>query len=91
LKFDVQLTFHGKISVPTSDVAFGNKAGNLPILTNVKCSLFIFATCSINWEARKQQTVALSSTEAEYTALSDATKEAIYLRRFLKEVLDCWT
>jgi hypothetical protein len=50
--------------------------------------IFIFANCSVSWEARKQQTVALSSTEAEYMALSDATKEAIYLRRFLKEVLD---
>jgi hypothetical protein len=50
--------------------------------------IFIFANCSVSWEARKQQTVALSSTEAEYMALSDATKEAIYLRRFLKEVLN---
>jgi hypothetical protein len=26
--------------------------------------IFIFANCSVSWETRKQQTVALSSTEA---------------------------
>jgi hypothetical protein len=30
----------------------------------------------------------MSSTEAEYMALSESTKEAIHLRRFLSEVLD---
>jgi hypothetical protein len=29
-----------------------------------------------------------ASTEAEYMALSESTKEAIHLRRFLSEVLD---
>lgn len=38
------------------------------------------------WESRKQRTVALSSTEAEYMGISDAMKEAIYLRTFLEEL-----
>lgn len=46
---------------------------------------FLYAGGPITWEARKQRTVALSTTEAEYMALSDATKEAIHLRRFLRE------
>jgi hypothetical protein len=32
---------------------------------------FILASATISWETRKQRTVALSSTEAEYMALSD--------------------
>lgn len=36
----------------------------------------------IFWESRKQRTTALSSTEAEYMAISDAVKGTIYLRRF---------
>lgn len=40
----------------------------------------------ISWDSRKQTTVALSSTEAEYMALSEVSKEAVYLRRFLKEL-----
>jgi hypothetical protein len=49
---------------------------------------FIFCGSSITWESRKQCTVALSSTEAEYMALSDATKEGIYLRKLLNELCD---
>lgn len=33
----------------------------------------------ISWESRKQQSVALSSTEAEYMSLTEGAKEAIYL------------
>lgn len=40
----------------------------------------------ISWESRKQKTTALSSTEAEYMALSEATKEAIHLRSFIIEL-----
>lgn len=48
--------------------------------------VFQLAGAAVTWESRKQRTVALSSTEAEYVALSEATKEAVYLRNFLKEV-----
>ena len=41
---------------------------------------------AISWKSQKQKTVALSSTEAEYMALSEATKEAIFLKRFMKEL-----
>lgn len=43
---------------------------------------FILGGCPISWEARKQRVVALSSTE-EYMALSEAAREAIYLKCFL--------
>lgn len=41
----------------------------------------------VSWESRKQRTVALSSTEAEYMSLSDCCKEALFLRNFLQEIL----
>jgi hypothetical protein len=40
----------------------------------------------MSWKTRKQDVVASSSTEAEYVALSEATREAIWLRRILGEI-----
>ena len=40
----------------------------------------------ISWNARKQNSVALSSTEAEYMALSEATQEALWIIKFFKEL-----
>ena len=41
----------------------------------------------ISWKTRKQQTVALSSCEAEYMALSLSTQEILYLMTILKDLL----
>jgi len=47
---------------------------------------FLLSGTAVTWESRKQKTVALSSTEAEYMAITDAAKEAMYLTGFLKEL-----
>lgn len=36
--------------------------------------------------SQRQKVVAMSTTEAEYIAASDATKEAIWLKRLLESV-----
>ncbi|KRX56900.1 Retrovirus-related Pol polyprotein from transposon TNT 1-94 [Trichinella sp. T9] len=48
--------------------------------------VFKFGNAAISWESRKQRTVALSSTEAEYMALSEACKEAIHLKQMIREI-----
>ena len=47
---------------------------------------FILGGAAISWELRKQRTVALSTTEAEYMAITDAVKETIFLQGFLTEM-----
>jgi len=41
---------------------------------------------AVSWSSKRQQTVALSSTEAEYMALTQAAEEAIWVSRFIAEL-----
>jgi hypothetical protein len=41
---------------------------------------------TIGWRANKQDTVTTSTTEAELLALSQATKESIFVSRLVKEI-----
>ena len=46
-------------------------------------------TCAqglVSWVSRKQKTIALSSTEAEYMALSDCSCQLIWIKQLLKEL-----
>lgn len=46
----------------------------------------VFDNCTISWNTRKQYTVAVSSTEAEYMALFEAVREAVWLRSLLNSI-----
>jgi hypothetical protein len=48
--------------------------------------IFILAGSPISWQAKKQSMIALSTAEAEYAALTQATKEAIWLQNLLKDL-----
>lgn len=50
--------------------------------------VFKIGNSVVSWESRKQKTVALSSTEAEYMGLSDACKEALFIRTLFNECLN---
>ena len=46
----------------------------------------MIGNAAVSWSSKKQATVARSTTEAEYVALSFAAQEAIWLRRLLSDV-----
>lgn len=48
--------------------------------------VYLLGGGAISWRSQKQKTPALSSTEAEDVSLSEAVKEAIYLRSLLSEL-----
>ena len=48
--------------------------------------VFTLGGAAISWTSKKQSTVALSSTEAEYMALCAAIQEAVYLRLLLSDL-----
>lgn len=45
--------------------------------------LFLLGHASVCWASRKQTSVSLSSMEAEFIALSEASRELVWLRRLL--------
>lgn len=61
-------------------------AGDANDRKSVSGFVFLLGGNIISWGAKKQPTVALSSMEAEYMALSHATREAIWLRNELGEL-----
>jgi hypothetical protein len=48
--------------------------------------VFKLSGAAIHWRCKKQRTIALSTTEAEYMTLSETTKEVIFLRKLWFEI-----
>uniref|UniRef100_A0AAV1VAR2 Reverse transcriptase Ty1/copia-type domain-containing protein n=1 Tax=Peronospora matthiolae TaxID=2874970 RepID=A0AAV1VAR2_9STRA len=61
-------------------------AGDIESRRSTSGYVFMMSGGCISWKSQKQRTVALSSTEAEYMALSEATKEAVWLKVLLGEL-----
>ncbi|KAG7552453.1 Integrase catalytic core [Arabidopsis thaliana x Arabidopsis arenosa] len=50
--------------------------------------IFYLNDCPITWCSQKQETVALSSCEAEFMAATEAAKQAIWLQELLGEIIE---
>ncbi|XP_067128467.1 uncharacterized protein [Centruroides vittatus] len=61
-------------------------AGDIDDRKSSSGNMIILANGPVSWQSRKQKSVALSTMEAEYMALSDVTKEVIHMRRMLREM-----
>ena len=61
-------------------------AGDLDRRRSLTGYVFTIGGCAVSWKASLQATVALSTTEAEYMAISEACKEAIWLRGLYTEL-----
>lgn len=74
----------------TGDLLFGYSDADWGGCTSDRRSYtgysFFMGGAAITWKSQKQRTVALSSTEAEYVSMSEATKEVLHLRSLLLEL-----
>ncbi|XP_070020194.1 secreted RxLR effector protein 161-like [Nicotiana sylvestris] len=61
-------------------------AGDLDKRRSTTGYMFNFAKAPVSWKSTLQSTVDLSTTEAEYMAITEAVKEAICLQGLLKEL-----
>ena len=61
-------------------------AGDLDTMRSTGGYVFLLSGGAISWSSKRQPTVALSSTEAEYMAATSASKEGLWLKRFVSEL-----
>ena len=60
--------------------------GDSDKIRSTSCYVFTFAGGALSWMSKLQETIALSTTEAEYIIASHACKEVIWLRSLLREI-----
>nr|CAD1824808.1 unnamed protein product [Ananas comosus var. bracteatus] len=77
---------YGKNSRPVQGYVDANFAGDLNKRRSTTGFVFEHGNGPISWMSKLQVTVALSTTEAEYMALTEATKEAVWLQGLMKEL-----
>ena len=84
---NLELTFRGDLRslIGYTDADW---AGDIDTRRSTSGYLFNIGSGSISWSSKRQPTVSLSSCEAEYQGQTQATKEAMWLRRLLNELVD---
>lgn len=55
-------------------------AGDMDIRKSTTGYLYTFAGAAVSWMSRLQRIVALSTTEAEYIAATEACKEMLWMQ-----------
>ena len=82
---DLALKYH-KSQEPLTGFSDADFAGDQDDRHSTSGNAFIFGNAVISWLSKKQPVVALSTTEAEYIALSLAAQDAIWLQKLLMEL-----
>lgn len=63
-------------------------AGDLKTGRSTTGTVCLYAGGAVSWLSQLQTTVAISTTEAELVAASEATREAIWLKRLVNDIIE---
>ena len=74
---DARLTFGSNNSTEVEGYTDSDYAGNTDNRKSTSGYVFTYGGGAISWRSKLQECTALSTTEAEYIATSDATKEVV--------------
>ena len=83
---DFGIEYTNDFDVELTGFSDSDWVGDLDDMKSTTGYAFSIGSGIVSWRSKKQPTVSLSSTEAEYKALCTATCEAIWLRRILEDV-----
>ena len=84
---DLGILFDGRLPLELNGYSDSDWAGDLGDRKSTGGFVFLMSSGPVSWSSRKQTIVAASSCEAEYISLSTASKEAIWLRRLVCDIL----
>lgn len=79
------ITYGGQEKLLVEEYSDSDWAGDLESRKSTFGFIFMLNGGPVSWCSKRQPTVALSSTEAEYIALTSAAKEATWIRLLLTE------
>ena len=82
---DMGLVFRGTLQ-PLSGYTDSDWAGDPDTRRLTSGYVFSLGSAAISWSSKRQPTVSLCTCEAEYIGQTNATKEAIWLQGFLKQI-----
>ena len=85
---DAGLVYDRGSGISSSVVGYvdSNYVGDLDKRRSLTGFVFTLLGCAISWKATLQSTVALSTMEAEYMAVAEVVKEAIWLRGLVSDL-----
>lgn len=88
-----RLIYHGDSLAPIYGYVDADWANDADERRSFSGYAFLLAGAAVTWSCKRQSTVAVSSTEAEYVAMAFAAKEALWLVRVIRqfEKLECIT
>lgn len=77
------IRFNSNVALSLECFSDADYAGDVDTRKSTSGFVFMFGNGSISWGSNRQKCVALSSTESEYIAGSEAVKELLWLQRML--------
>lgn len=83
---DVGLIYGGKEDCLMVGYSDSDYAADLDSRRSLTGYVFVVGNALVSWKATLQPSVALSTTEAEYMALTEAAKEGIWLKGLLGDL-----
>ena len=85
---DYGIEFNAQESNKIEVIGYSDADWAVDIVSRKSTSGYVFklAGAAVSWQSRRQRTVALTSTEAEYLALSSAAQETMWLRKLLSNL-----
>ena len=83
---DIGLVYGGDTQCLVTGYSDSDYAGDVDSRRSMTGYVFTLGGSVVSWKATLQPTVTLSTTEAEYMALTEAAKEGIWLRGLVRDL-----